>query len=70
MGANSRAVFKGMTYSGSPSLHAILEESPSEDNLSSSEGESSGSPLLRLCNMMMQISPITTTPPPVETLMF
>jgi hypothetical protein len=57
--------FEGMTHSRSPSLHAILEESPSEDDLASSEGESSGSPLL-----MIPITPLTTTLPTEETPMF
>jgi hypothetical protein len=47
----------GMTRSRSPSLHAILEESPSEDYLALSEGESSGSPLPRVCNMMIPCTP-------------
>jgi hypothetical protein len=50
--------------------HAILEESHSEDNSVSSEGESSGSPLLRACNTMMPITSITTTPLPEEIPMF
>jgi hypothetical protein len=32
-GGDSSAVVGGMTYNGSPSLHAILKESPSEDEL-------------------------------------
>jgi hypothetical protein len=51
-------------------LHAILEESPSEDDSASSEGESSGSPLLRVCNTMIPITPLTTTLPTEETPMF
>jgi hypothetical protein len=54
--ANFGAECRGMTRSGSQSLHAIFEGSPSEDDSASSEGESSGSPLLRACNTM-----ITTT---------
>jgi hypothetical protein len=41
-------------------MHAILEESLSKDNLSSSEEESSGSPILRMCNTMIPVTP----PPP------
>jgi hypothetical protein len=59
-----------MTHSGSPSLHAILEESPNEDDSVSSEGESSSSLLLRACNKVMSATPITTTPPLEETSMF
>jgi hypothetical protein len=59
-----------MTHSRSPSLHAILEELPDEDDLASSEGESFGSPLLRVCNMMRPTTPLTPTPSMEETLMF
>jgi hypothetical protein len=48
-------------------LHAILEESPSEEDSVLSEGESSGSPLPRACNMVMSATPIETTPPLKET---
>jgi hypothetical protein len=44
-GDDSSIVVRGMARSGSPSLHAILEESPSEDDLASSEGESVGFPI-------------------------
>jgi hypothetical protein len=57
-----------MTPSGSPSLHAILEKSPSEDDSVSSEGESFGSPLSRACNMVMFVIPIATMLPLEETL--
>jgi hypothetical protein len=56
-----------MTRSGSPSMHAILEELPSEGDSASSEGESFGSPLLRACNTMIPATPIATTPLPEET---
>jgi hypothetical protein len=63
---DSCAMVKGMAHSGSPSLHAILEESPSE-------GQSSGSPLLRACNAVISTIPITITPlleePPVPQTM-
>jgi hypothetical protein len=65
---NSDAVVRGMAHSASPSLHAILYESPSTDDLASSEGESSGSPLMRVCNTVMSTVPIMTTLPPKETL--
>jgi hypothetical protein len=58
---------RGMARSRSPSLHAILEESPSEDDLTSSEGESSGSPIPTMCNMVTSATPIATTPLPEET---
>jgi hypothetical protein len=44
-GNDSGDVFMGMASSGSPSLHAIQEESPSEDDLASSDGESFGFPV-------------------------
>jgi hypothetical protein len=59
-----------MTCSGSPSLHAILEESPSEGDLASSDGESSGFPLLRARNTMIPATPLATTLPLEETTMF
>jgi hypothetical protein len=62
-GADSNIVFRGMTRSGSPSLHAILEESRSEDDSVLSEGESSGSPVPRACNTVMSATPIMTKPP-------
>jgi hypothetical protein len=64
---NSDTVVGGMAHSGSPSLHAILYESPSTDDLALSEGESSGSPLMRVCNTVMPTIPIMTTLPPKET---
>jgi hypothetical protein len=51
-------------------LHAILEESPCEDDSLSSEGESTGSPLPRACNTLMSATPIMTTPPLEEILVF
>jgi hypothetical protein len=59
-----------MTRSGFPLLHAILEESPSEDDLVSSEGESSSSPLSRACNVVMHSTPNATTPSLEETSVF
>jgi hypothetical protein len=56
-----------MAHSGSLSLHAILEESPSEDNSTLSEGESSSFPVLRACNAVISVVPSVTTPPPEET---
>jgi hypothetical protein len=69
-GANSDIGFGSMTRSGSSSLHAILKESPGEDDSNSSEGEGSGSPLLRVCNTMIADTPLTTMPPLEETSMF
>jgi hypothetical protein len=69
-GADSGVVFRGMTHNGSPSLHTILEKSPSEDDSVSSEGESFVSPLPRACNTVMSATPITTTLPLKETPMF
>jgi hypothetical protein len=66
-GAGFGAQFEGMTRSESPSLHAILEKSPSEDDLASSEGESYGSPLLRACNMVILVRAYTPTPPSKAT---
>jgi hypothetical protein len=54
-GGDSGAVVGSMASSGSPSLHAILEESPSEDDL------------LRACNVVISIIPIATTLPSEET---
>jgi hypothetical protein len=59
-----------MTRSGSPSLHAILEELSSEDDLVSSKGESSSSPLPIACNTVMVATPVMTTPPLEETRVF
>jgi hypothetical protein len=56
-----------MTHIGSPSLHAILEESPSEGNLALSEGERSNSPLPRACNTMIPTTLLATTPLVEET---
>jgi hypothetical protein len=56
-----------MARSGSPLLHAILEESLREDNSVSSEGESSGFPIPRVWNVKISIIPIVATPPPEET---
>jgi hypothetical protein len=67
--ADSGAVVRGMARSGSPSPHAILEESSNEDDLASSEGESSGFPLLMVCNVVIYIIPIVTMSPPEETSM-
>jgi hypothetical protein len=51
-GDDSGAVVRGMARSGSLSLHAILEESPNVDDSHSSEGESSGFPIPRACNLV------------------
>jgi hypothetical protein len=67
-GGDSDAVVRGMARSGSPSLHAILKESPSEDDSTSSKGESSGFPLWRACNAMISVDPILNTSTPEEIL--
>jgi hypothetical protein len=59
-GVDSGAIFKGMTHSGSPSLHDLLEESPTRMIRSRARG----------CNMVMSTTPVMTTPPPDETLVF
>jgi hypothetical protein len=46
-----------MARSGPPSLHAMLEESPNEDDLTSSKGESSSSPIPTACNMVTSATP-------------
>jgi hypothetical protein len=56
--------FRGMTRSKSPSLHAILMESASKDDSSSSEGESYDSPLPRACGTVIPVrarTPYTIT---------
>jgi hypothetical protein len=67
-GDDFSAIVGGMARSGSPSLHAILEESPNEDDSTSSEGESSSSPIPRVCNVVTSAIPIVTTPSLEETL--
>jgi hypothetical protein len=57
----------GMARSGSPSLHAIHEKSPSKDDSALSDGESSGFPIPWECNVVTSAIPIATTPPPEET---
>jgi hypothetical protein len=66
-GNDSGALFVGMAHSGSPSLHAILEESPSEVDSTSSDGKSSSFPIPREFNMVTSTIPIATTPPLEET---
>jgi hypothetical protein len=56
-GANSGVAFGGMAHSESPSLHAILKESPNEDDSALSDGESFDSPLLRVYNTMIPVTP-------------
>jgi hypothetical protein len=65
-GALSGTVVRGMARSGSPSLHAILEESPSEHDSASSERESSSFPLSGACNTVISVIPIAATPPSEE----
>jgi hypothetical protein len=52
-----------MVHYGSPSLHAILEESVDEGDTTSSGGGSSGFPISRGCNMVTPTVSIITTPP-------
>jgi hypothetical protein len=59
----------GMVRRGSLLLHAILEESLSEDDSTSSNGVCFGFPIPRWCNVVTSAIPITTTPPLEETLM-
>jgi hypothetical protein len=56
-----------MVHNGSPSLHAILEESPSEDDSTSSDGRSSGFPIPHDCNVVTSAIPILITQPPEAT---
>jgi hypothetical protein len=53
-----------MAHSGSPSLHAILEESTGEDDSSSSEGRSSSFPISRDYNVVTPTITIATMPLP------
>jgi hypothetical protein len=61
-GNASGAIVVGMVHSGSPSLHAILKESTSEDDLASRDEGISGFPISQGCNVVSPIVPITTTP--------
>jgi hypothetical protein len=54
----------GMVHSGSPSLHAILEEYANEDDSTSSDGGSSGFPIPQDCKVVTSAIPIATIPPP------
>jgi hypothetical protein len=56
-----------MVHSGLPSLHAILEESTSEDDSVSSDGGSSSFPIPQDCNVVTPAVPIMTTPSLEET---
>jgi hypothetical protein len=67
MGADSSARFGGMTHSESPSLHVILEELPSQEDLALSEGESYSSPLLNACSTVIPVRACTPTPLPEVT---
>jgi hypothetical protein len=66
-GNDSGAIVGGMARSGSLSLHAILEESPSEDDSTSSNGGSSEFPVPQACNRVNSTIPIATMPPSEET---
>jgi hypothetical protein len=65
-GNDSGAVFVGMAHGGSPSLHAVLEESTSEDDLTSSEGGSSSFPISQGYNVVTPAVPTAATPPPTS----
>jgi hypothetical protein len=56
-----------MARNGLPSLHAILKESPSEDDSTSSEGKSFSFPIPTACNVVTSATPITTKTLPEET---
>jgi hypothetical protein len=62
-GNDSGVVFVGMTHSGSPSLHTILEDSVDEVDITSSGGRSFDFPIFQKCNMVTPTVPITTKPP-------
>jgi hypothetical protein len=66
-GDDSSTIIGGMACSRSPSLHAILKKSPSEDDSARSEGESSGFPIPMVCNVVTSATPIATTPPLEDT---
>jgi hypothetical protein len=66
-GIDSGIVFVGMTQSGSPSPHAILEEFASEDDSVMTEGGSSGFPISQESNVVKPTIPMATTPPPEGT---
>jgi hypothetical protein len=59
-GNYSGIIFVGMVHRRSPSLHAILVESTSEDDLASSDGGSFGFPIPRECNVVTPAIPIMT----------
>jgi hypothetical protein len=67
-GKTSDATFVGMSHSGSPSLHTILEDSIDEGDTASSGGWSSSFPISRECNVVIPNVPITTMLPPEGTL--
>jgi hypothetical protein len=60
-GNDSCTIFVGMVHSGSPSLHAILEELAREDDLISSDRESSNFPIPWDCNVVTPVIPVVTT---------
>jgi hypothetical protein len=66
-GSDSSTVYVGMAHSGLPSLHAIFEESPKDDDLASSDGGSSSFPISWECNVVASAIPIATMPPLEET---
>jgi hypothetical protein len=68
-GNDSSTIFMGMVHNGSPSRHAILEESTDEGDTTSSGGGSSDFPISRGCSMVTPTIPIATTQPLKGTLM-
>jgi hypothetical protein len=65
-GSDSGTIFMGMTHSGSPSLHVIIEDSTDEFYMTSSGEGSSGHPVSRRCSTGASPTPIATTPWPQD----
>jgi hypothetical protein len=60
----------GMIHNGSPSLHAIVEELPREDDSTSSHRGSSGFHIPQNWNVVTSVIPIAATPPPEPNLTY
>jgi hypothetical protein len=67
-GNGSSVVFVGMVHNNSPSLHKVLEESSDEGDTTSGGGGALDYLALEGCNVVTPTVPITTTPPPENTL--
>jgi hypothetical protein len=65
---DSGVVFVGMVQNRSPFVHTILEKSSNEGDTALVEGGSSGFPDPRGCNVVTPTAPITTKPPPENTM--